>query len=584
MASGRSGIRSLLIGVSAMAALAVSGAAITTVTAVAAPGGGSTPGAGAGSAQAGGTGGVGSPAAEPSSSPASTSGDSSGADASSGTSAEPSDDGASDPSATASSSESSNAPSTSPSATASSSPGDPQDHPMGSQIAKHEGVSSQAMAPRALAVTASVPGLDVSSHDGAVDWASRWSAGKRFVWAKATEGTSYTNPEFASQYNGSANQGFIRGAYHFALPNNSSGSAQAKYFSDNGGGWSGDGKTLPGALDMEYNPYSGGSCYGLSQAQMASWVRDFSSYYLNRWGRYPIIYTSASWWDQCVGTATSISSAQPLWTARYASAVGTLPAGWTRHTVWQYAETPYDLDSFNGTSAELATFARTAGTTPADPCTTTVNGYRVSGAIGCKYATAKSVLGNPVGAMVNRGDGYYQLFANGAITYSGGTGAHEIHGSVFSRWKGLGVDAAFNRLGYATGDGNTDVTFGRGEIVWNAGRARAYIVEGGIWQAYRKIGGSTAMGLPKSDMVAGRGGGVMKMNWFESGAITWGSGIHVVRGAIYTAWTRSGSEAGVYGGPITDTYRSGTAIKQNFYHGYTLSYAGGTVSAARTTG
>ncbi|AXE37538.1 Lysozyme M1 [Acidipropionibacterium virtanenii] len=454
---------------------------------------------------------------------------------------------------------------------------------MGSQIRRYEGASSQGVQPRALAVTASVPGLDVSSHDGTVNWASRWSAGKRFVWVKATESSSYSNPYFSAQYKGSANQGFIRGAYHFALPNKSSGSAQAKYFSDNGGGWSADGRTLPGALDMEYNPYSGGVCYGLSKSQMAAWVKDFSSYYLNRWGRYPIVYTSASWWDQCVGTATSVSSVQPLWTARYASAVGTLPAGWTKHTVWQYAETPYDQNFFNGTSAALTAFARSAATTPPQQCTTTVNGYRVSGAIGCKYATAKSVLGNPVGAMVNRGDGYYQLFANGAITYSGATGAHELHGSVYSRWKSLGVSAAFTRLGYASSDGNADVLFGRGEIVWNAGRSHAYIVEGGIWQAYRKIGGSTAMGLPKSDMVAGRGGGVKKMNWFESGAITWGSGIHVVRGAIYPVWTRSGSEAGVYGGPTTDIYRSGSAMKQNFYHGYTLTYAGGRVTAQRTS-
>lgn len=452
---------------------------------------------------------------------------------------------------------------------------------MGSQIRRYEGVSSQVQ-PRALAATVSVPGVDVSSHDATVDWAARWKAGKRFAWAKATEGTSYTNPLFVTQYNGSASQGFIRGAYHFALPGNSSGSAQAKYFSDNGGGWSADGRTLPGALDMEYNPYSGGICYGLSKTQMASWVKDFSSYYLNRWGRYPIIYTSASWWDQCVGTATSITSVQPLWTARYAASAGTLPTGWTAHTVWQYSDDPYDQDSFNGTSAALATFARTAATTPSQPCTTTVNGYRVSGAIGCKYATTKGVLGNPAGGMVNRGDGYYQLFTNGAITYSGATGAHEFHGSVYSRWKGLGISAAFARVGYATSDGNADVAFGRGEIVWNAGRSHAYIVEGGVWQAYRKIGGSAAMGLPKSDLVAGRGGGVKKMNWFESGAITWGSGIHVVRGAIYPVWTRSGSEAGVYGGPITDIYRSGGALKQDFFHGYTLTYASGRVSAQRT--
>ncbi len=49
----------------------------------------------------------------------------------------------------------------------------------------------------------------------------------------------------------------IRGAYHFATPDTTSGAAQANYFVDHGGGWSRDGKTLPGALDIEWNPYGG---------------------------------------------------------------------------------------------------------------------------------------------------------------------------------------------------------------------------------------------------------------------------------------------------------------------------------------
>lgn len=40
------------------------------------------------------------------------------------------------------------------------------------------------------------------------------------------------------------------------------GADQANSSVDNGGGWSADGKTLPGALDIEYSPY-GDTCYGL---------------------------------------------------------------------------------------------------------------------------------------------------------------------------------------------------------------------------------------------------------------------------------------------------------------------------------
>ncbi len=154
------------------------------------------------------------------------------------------------------------------------------DHPMGSQIRKHEGTADMPMVihQNADGLAAAVYGIDVSGHQGNVDWAYYWGQGKRFAWVKATEGTYYTNPYFAQQYNGSYNQGFIRGAYHFATPNMSSGADQANYFSDHGGGWSADGKTLPGALDMEYNPY-GDTCYGLSPSEMTAWIKDFSDTY-----------------------------------------------------------------------------------------------------------------------------------------------------------------------------------------------------------------------------------------------------------------------------------------------------------------
>jgi lysozyme len=231
-----------------------------------------------------------------------------------------------------------------------------QDHPMGSQIRKHEGVAQmpRSVNPADHGVLASVAGIDVSGHQGNVDWPAQWNAGKRFVWAKATEGTGYKNPYFAQQYNGSYNQGFIRGAYHFALPDRSSGATQANFFSNNGGGWSGDGKTLPGALDMEYNPY-GATCYGLSQAAMTSWIRDFSNTYKARWNKYPAIYTSTSWWNQCVGS--SFGTTNPLWVARYSSAPGTLPVGWSFYTVWQYSSSPIDQNSFNGDYSRLQVFA-----------------------------------------------------------------------------------------------------------------------------------------------------------------------------------------------------------------------------------
>ncbi|GAA4610829.1 lysozyme [Saccharopolyspora hordei] len=226
------------------------------------------------------------------------------------------------------------------------------DTPMGSQIRKHEGGDEHAVPE--VDPLATVPGMDVSSHQGNVDWQSWWNQGMKFAYVKATEGTGYTNPYFAQQYNGSYDVGMIRGAYHFALPDRSSGAAQANYFVDNGGGWSKDGKTLPGALDMEYNPY-GDTCYGKSKSQMTAWIKDFSDTYHSRTGRWPVIYTSTSWWNQCVDG--DFSSTNPLWVARYADSVGQLPHNWSVWTIWQYTSSPLDKNTFNGAYDRLQALA-----------------------------------------------------------------------------------------------------------------------------------------------------------------------------------------------------------------------------------
>jgi GH25 family lysozyme M1 (1,4-beta-N-acetylmuramidase) len=231
------------------------------------------------------------------------------------------------------------------------------DHAMGSQVLIHEGSQPGVITP--IVVDATVNGMDVSGWQGNVNWSGAWANGARFAYVKATEGTNYTNPYFAQQYNGSYNVGMIRGAYHFALPNVSSGTTQANYFVDHGGGWSHDGKTLPGTLDIEYNPY-GATCYGLSATAMVSWIRAFSDQYHARTSRWPVIYTTTNWWSTCTGNRGDFSSTNPLWIARYASTVGTLPYNWSIYTFWQYASSgvyPGDQDIFNGAYDRLQKLA-----------------------------------------------------------------------------------------------------------------------------------------------------------------------------------------------------------------------------------
>ncbi|KAF9443068.1 glycoside hydrolase family 25 protein [Macrolepiota fuliginosa MF-IS2] len=198
-------------------------------------------------------------------------------------------------------------------------------------------------------------GIDVSSYQPNVNWAKVKSSGVSFAFIKATEGTTYKSSTFSSQYTGATKAGLIRGAYHFARPSSSSGAAQAKYFLAHGGGWSADGITLPGVLDIEYGP-SGHTCYDKSHSAMVAWIKDFSNTYHAHTKRYPSTSRNSS-----ITRSASFASTNPLWIARYASSIGALPAGWKYTTFWQYANhgsNPGDQNVFNGDSAGLKRLAK----------------------------------------------------------------------------------------------------------------------------------------------------------------------------------------------------------------------------------
>jgi GH25 family lysozyme M1 (1,4-beta-N-acetylmuramidase) len=205
-------------------------------------------------------------------------------------------------------------------------------------------------------------GHDVSSHQKNVDWQSAKAKGARFVYVKATESHTYRNPYFSRQYNGARTAGILHGAYHFAVPDKSSGATQAAYFVRNGGAWRADGWTLPPALDIEYNPYSKHKCYGLSKTGTVKWIKAFSDEVKRETGRRPVIYTTAHWWNTCTGASRAFAANHALWLARYDAAdAGALPGGWSYWTFWQYDNSgalPGDQNLFNGSLSGLKRLAR----------------------------------------------------------------------------------------------------------------------------------------------------------------------------------------------------------------------------------
>ena len=211
--------------------------------------------------------------------------------------------------------------------------------------------------------TTPVPGIDVAAFqhpNGAViNWADVAAAGYKFVAVKATEGDYYVNPWAASDMSVARYVGMYVTPYHFAIPNVSSGAEQAQFAVEYSGYATGS-QMLPLMLDIEYDPYVStdgtNMCYGLSPSQMTSWVSGFVTTARNLTGQYPVIYTTANWWDTCTGGSTAFG-ADPMWIAAYGFTSPPMPAGWTAYTFWQYTSSGTvpgvqpgggtDLDSFN---------------------------------------------------------------------------------------------------------------------------------------------------------------------------------------------------------------------------------------------
>jgi GH25 family lysozyme M1 (1,4-beta-N-acetylmuramidase) len=219
-----------------------------------------------------------------------------------------------------------------------------------------------------------VLGIDVGSgqHAGgaSIDWPEVAAAGYRFAFIKATEGSYYANPHFASDLAAAQAAGLLVAPYHFANPSYSTGRLQAD-FALNDAGLGDNGMTLPLILDIEYDPYSSNWCYGLSARQMVAWIGAFTSEVYRRTGHYPVIYTLADWWAKCTASSTAFAG-DPLWVASYDGKKSpALPTGWSTWAYWQYTSVGQvpgivgdtDISELNPAALEVATSANqsTAG-------------------------------------------------------------------------------------------------------------------------------------------------------------------------------------------------------------------------------
>ncbi len=205
------------------------------------------------------------------------------------------------------------------------------------------------------AARAQLYGVDVSHYQGTINWSAVKNSGKTFAFAKATEGTTYTDPTFKTNLAGMKSVGLYRGAYHFGHPG-SSATTQADFFCNtvaaaNGGNFHG---VLQLVLDLEVTDNQPPSV-------VWSWTQSFIARVKYRTGRPGIIYTGYYFWVNDVGNPTNNLNC-PLWLAAYVSNPNSyVPRAWSTWTFWQYTDTGsvpgisgnVDLDELNGTTATL---------------------------------------------------------------------------------------------------------------------------------------------------------------------------------------------------------------------------------------
>ena len=128
-----------------------------------------------------------------------------------------------------------------------------------------------------------VSGIDISHHQGPIDWAEVASSGIQFAFIKSTEGRDFSDPRFEFNWEASGVEGVPRGAYHF-FTFCSPGLDQAEHFL----------RVAPpevGALTPVADVEFAGNCTSYKDLEgVRSELAIFLEEVERAWGRKPILY------------------------------------------------------------------------------------------------------------------------------------------------------------------------------------------------------------------------------------------------------------------------------------------------------
>lgn len=176
-------------------------------------------------------------------------------------------------------------------------------------------------APRPL-LAPGAEGIDLSHHNGAVDWPRLSTAGLSFVYLKATEGESHVDTQFQANWQSALRHHWQTGAYHFYLLCQDGGRQAVNFIrqvevrSD----------TLPPAVDLEHAhncaPRAG-------RAETLADLKRFLAGLEEEYGAVPVIYTTPAFHAEWL--AGEGFERHPLW-VRSLEGPPRLP-----HAIWQYS-------------------------------------------------------------------------------------------------------------------------------------------------------------------------------------------------------------------------------------------------------
>ncbi len=199
---------------------------------------------------------------------------------------------------------------------------DPSDEP--------EAVTTAFVAGELALSSSLITGLDVSHHNGDIDYRAVKEAGHRFVFIKATQDNDFVDPMFPTNLARARDAGLAAGAYHF-FDYTLDGREQADHFLDRVESVGGIDDALPPVVDVECWAPIGSSIQVVATARL----RDFVERVYERTGRMPLVYTSVFMWREVVGNAEGFEDL-PMWAACWGCELPiSIAPGWDDWVFWQ---------------------------------------------------------------------------------------------------------------------------------------------------------------------------------------------------------------------------------------------------------